>query len=731
MFDVRAVRNLYSLCCLAALAACSNGRGSVDSEPPPPSGGAQESFTVSGTVAGLDGDGLVLQLNDGNDLAVTNNGSFTFNTRLADDASYSVEVLTQPTGPSQTCTISNASGTVDAANVANVMITCATGAFALRGAVSGLVGSGLVLQNNEVDELPINNDGEFQFPTPYASGAGYRVTVKAQPSGPAQSCTVANGVGTIGSADVTNVAVSCATGTFSISVTVSGLTGGGLLLRNNGRDDLSITGNGSFQFREPLASGARYDVRVARSPTNPTQSCSVSNGSGTVAAANVANITVTCMTNNFTIGGPITGLEGTGLRLRLNNEPPFNVGAGARDFTFPTLLPSGSSYAVDVVAQPSNPAQECRLDTATRTGVVPGANVTNVAVTCTTRSFRIGGSISGLRGDGLILVKHDGETRAIASSGSYFFENLHLSGSQYEVRVQTQPTDPSQTCTIANNRGTVGSGDVSNVNVTCATDTFSVGGTVTGLLGGGLVLQNNGRNNLDVLSDGAFAFTEELASDSEYNVQVLQHPSNPTQTCSVVDDTGDGRVTTADITSVLISCSTANFTVGGTITNLVGTGLVLQNNGGDDLRIDAGSSFEFQTGVPSGAQYNVTVAAQPTGPAQQCDLVDNTGTGTVTNANVSNVQINCVTTEFTIGGTVSGLIGSQLHVQLNGGTPFPIAADGPYTFPTSLPNGTSYTVTIAQNPVGPAQICTPSNFVGIVNGADVENVDITCITSPF
>ncbi len=259
MVDARAVRNFYLLCCLAALAACSNGRGSVDSEPPP-TGGAQESFTVSGTVAGLDGDGLVLQLNDGNDLAVSNNGSFTFNTRLADDAAYSVEVLTQPTGPSQTCTVGSGTGAIDAANVTNVTITCATGAFALRGAVSGLVGTGLVLQNNGVDELPISNDGEFQFPTPYASGAGYNVTVKTQPSGPSQSCTVANGVGTIGSADVTNVTVSCATGTFSIGVTVSGLAGTGLVLRNNGRNDLSISGNGSFQFSELLASGAMYDV---------------------------------------------------------------------------------------------------------------------------------------------------------------------------------------------------------------------------------------------------------------------------------------------------------------------------------------------------------------------------------------------------------------------------------------------------------------------------------------
>jgi hypothetical protein len=512
-------------------------------------------------------------------------------------------------------------------------------------------------------------------------------------------------------------------------VTVSGLAGTGLVLRNNGRDDLSITGNGSFQFRELLASGAMYDVRVATPPTNPTQSCAVGNGSGTIGAANVANITVTCMTNSFTIGGPITGLDGTGLQLRLNDGQPLNVPPDATSFAFSALLPSGSSYVVDVVRNPSTPAQDCVAVPATRTGVVPGANVTNVAVSCTTRSFRIGGSVSGLRGDGLVLRKHDGELRAIASNGSYTFDNLHLSGSQYEVIVDALPTDPSQTCTIANNRGTVGNGDVRNVNVTCATDTFSVGGSVTGLLGSGLVLTNNGRNNLNVTADGAFTFTEELASNSDYNVQVAQHPSNPTQTCSIVGDTGRGRVTTADITSVQISCSTANFRVGGTITGLVGTGLVLQNNGVDDLRIDSGSSFEFATGVPSGATYNVTVAAQPTGPAQQCDPVNNTGT--VTNANVSTVQINCVTTEFSIGGTVSGLTGSGLQLQLNGGAPFAIAASGQYTFPSSLPNGTPYTVTIAQNPVGPAQICTPSNFVGVVNGANVTNVDVSCIDSPL
>ena len=211
MFDVRRARNFYLLCCLSILAACSNGRGSVDSQQPP-SPPAQEGFTISGTVAGLDGDGLVLQLNGANDLAVPNNGTFTFTAQLGNTTAYSVTVLTQPSGPSQTCTLSNASGTIAAANVSNVAVTCATGAFALRVTVSGLVGTGLVLQNNGGDDLAIATDGEFSFPSPIASGATYSVSVKTQPSGPSQSCGIANGTGTIGSADV-NVTITCATGT--------------------------------------------------------------------------------------------------------------------------------------------------------------------------------------------------------------------------------------------------------------------------------------------------------------------------------------------------------------------------------------------------------------------------------------------------------------------------------------------------------------------------------------
>ncbi|OFX19577.1 MAG: hypothetical protein A2V77_10435 [Anaeromyxobacter sp. RBG_16_69_14] len=81
---------------------------------------------------------------------------------------------------------------------------------AIGGTVSGLVGTGLVLQNNGQDDLAVPaNATSFRFAAAVASNGTYRVTVLTQPSLPSQRCTVTNGAGTVGSTDVTNVAVTC------------------------------------------------------------------------------------------------------------------------------------------------------------------------------------------------------------------------------------------------------------------------------------------------------------------------------------------------------------------------------------------------------------------------------------------------------------------------------------------------------------------------------------------
>jgi hypothetical protein len=88
-------------------------------------------------------------------------------------------------------------------------------AFTVSGMVSGLAGAGLVLRDNGGDDLPVAADGVIAFPTKIASGATYSVTVFTQPTSPAQTCAVTNGSGTMGSTDVTNVAVSCTLNRFT------------------------------------------------------------------------------------------------------------------------------------------------------------------------------------------------------------------------------------------------------------------------------------------------------------------------------------------------------------------------------------------------------------------------------------------------------------------------------------------------------------------------------------
>ncbi len=79
--------------------------------------------------------------------------------------------------------------------------------YTVGGIVSGLTGTGLILQNNGADDLSISADGNFTFATPVADGDGYNVTVQSQPSG--QSCAVTNANGTISGADAIDVTVFC------------------------------------------------------------------------------------------------------------------------------------------------------------------------------------------------------------------------------------------------------------------------------------------------------------------------------------------------------------------------------------------------------------------------------------------------------------------------------------------------------------------------------------------
>ncbi len=761
------------------------------------SGGNAASYTVGGTVSGLSGT-VVLQDNGGDNLSVTANGTFTFATSLVTGAAYSVTVKTAPSG--QTCTVANGSGTVSA-NVTSVAVSCTSGpTYRVGGTVSGLSGT-VVLQDNGGDNLSVSANGSFTFATALAGGAAYAVTVKTNPAG--QTCTVSSGSGTIGSANVTNVAVSCSNiPTYTVGGTVSGLSGT-VVLQDNGGDNLSVSANGSFTFATSLVSGAAYAVTVQTNPAG--QACTVSSGSGTIGSANVTSVAVSCATvASYTIGGTVSGLSGT-VVLQDNSADDLSLSASGT-FTFATALPSGAAYSVTVKTNPAG--QSCTVSNGS--GTVGSANVTNVAVSCAASATSaadnfnradgsLGANWTAISDGGMAIASQQVIGTAGVVTGDMWTAQAFNSDQYSQVQVTSTPMSGGQwvaaavrmqssgqnayvgiynwnsgspvleifkrsgggwaQLSAAYSTGVLPAGTqlqltaigstisfwqngVKRLSVTDSSFTggapgmmaygngtadnwsggnaasYTVGGTVSGL-SGTVVLQDNGGDNLSVTANGSFTFATALPTGAPYGVTVLTNPAG--QTCIVAN--GSGTVASANVTSVSVSCSNAaSYTVGGTVSGLSGT-VVLQDNGGDNLSVSANGTFTFATSLVSGSAYSVTVKTNPAG--QACTVSN--GSGTVGSANVTSVSVSCSNAaSYTVGGTVSGLSGTVV-LQDNGGDNLSVSANGTFTFATAVVSGASYAVTVLTNPSG--QACTVSNGSGTIGSANVTNVAVSCGTN--
>jgi len=186
-----------------------------------------------------------------------------------------------------------------------------------------------------------------------------------------------------------------------------------------------------------------------------------------------------------------------------------------------------------------------------------GMNPPDVAVVNTdddvAAASHVGGSVIGLVGSGLLLRLHEaGETLPIAANGDFAFDAELAPSVAYTVSVDSPPHDPAQDCVVINGSGTIGSGDVGDVVVNCgASGTHAVGGTVSGLAGGGLVLQLNGGGDFAVSGNGDYAFTSRLADGAGYVVTVRTQPQGQLCTLAHAIGTVDG----ADVSDADVSCA--------------------------------------------------------------------------------------------------------------------------------------------------------------------------------
>jgi uncharacterized delta-60 repeat protein len=138
--------------------------------------------------------------------------------------------------------------------------------FNVGGIITGLEGTGLELEDLQFLPIQPSTNGPFTMRFPTQIGRPYEVRITAQPTNPVQVCTISNGSGVMGNADVTNVLVNCVTTSASGSLDAS--------FGGNGKIAAAFGGDESAMVLQPdgkiIIVGGAGDFIVARYKTDGT-----------------------------------------------------------------------------------------------------------------------------------------------------------------------------------------------------------------------------------------------------------------------------------------------------------------------------------------------------------------------------------------------------------------------------------------------------------------------------
>ena len=673
------------------------------------------SFFVGGTLTGLTEGAVVLENLGGDLLTVSNNGTFLFGTAVDNGATYLVSVAQQPNN--QWCTVSNSTGIISGADISNVQVDCLP-AFDVGGVVVGLALSGNVVLESGLTQVTVTADSPNFVVTRLPSGTAYNVSIATQPAG--QDCNITGASGTVARADVNTIVVQCSSLAYPLGGSVTGLVGSANVTLRNGSDVVSL-GNGSYRF----ATSVTYATSYAVSVTSPAgQTCAVNGNStvqGTMPAAALTTIDVTCTPLSYGLGGSVSGLL-TNTNVTLNNGAD-TIAVANSNFTFPTAVPFNSNYHVSVVAPagqvcvPSSPG--------ILTGVMPAASLQNITIACSLAQYPVSGQIVGLVANTNVTLSNGADTIA-APNGHYAFPTLVAYTRPYAVSIVTSPA--FQSCVFTNSgtsSGTVPIGGVSNANITCTPQSFSLGGTISGLTGNANVTLQNGPDTI-ATTNGSFTFPTHVPYGANYNIS-LATPLG--QTCAFSPaNAGNAIMPAAAVSNLTVVCAATQYPLGGTISGLVSNTNVTLTNGNDTVSVSNGA-YSFPTRLVAGTTYAISLTAPN---AQTCVFSPSgVNAGTMPMAAVGSVNIVCTPQSFSLGGHVAGLV-ANMNVSLTRGGDTVSTGNGAYTFPTPVAYGANFNITVAA-PLGQSCVFGNGNstYSGIMAAANTTNIDMTCSANTY
>jgi len=176
-------------------------------------------------------------------------------------------------------------GFVVSAVLVGVIVSCGGGSgsdsavptYTVGGNITGATGT-VVLKLNGGNDMPMAAAGAFTFPTGLVAGSTYNVQVAA----PNQRCTVTSGAGTMGAANISNVAIACGAQTTQMVIRSAVLNGaqegsrstatgvGGVIVDPTDTDvngNILITGGITFSGLTPTAGGHHIHQAPLGNPT--------------------------------------------------------------------------------------------------------------------------------------------------------------------------------------------------------------------------------------------------------------------------------------------------------------------------------------------------------------------------------------------------------------------------------------------------------------------------------
>ncbi len=478
-------------------------------------------YSISGTISGVGGNGATVSLSGASTAAVTADASGNYTFSGWTNGSYTVT----PSKSGFTFTPASQNVTVNNASVA--ASTSARSHYTISGTISGAGGNGATVTLSGAASATVTATATGTYTFSNLVNGSYTVT--SSKSG--FTFTPASQNVTVSNASV--AAVNFSTVTYTISGTISGAGGNGATVTLSGAASATVTATatGTYTFSN-LVNGS-YTVTPSKSGftfTPASQNVTVNNAS--VTAVNFSTVT-------YTISGTISGTGGNGATVTLSGAASATVTASATGtYTFSNLV--NGAYTV-------TPSKSGFAFTAASQNVtVSNANVT--AVNFSTVTYTISGTISGTGGNAATVTLSGAASATVTASatGTYTFSNL-VNGA-YTVT----PSKAGYTFTSASRNVTVNNASVTAVNFSSATATYTISGTISGAGGNGATVTLSGAASATVTASATGTYTFSGRANGSYTVTpskagYIFTPANKAVTVSGANVTGVNFTSTAQL----------------------------------------------------------------------------------------------------------------------------------------------------------------------------------------